>query len=138
MFFERIDFLSPKITLFYKYKKRHSSSIGGILTCLMIIVCTLFIIKLLVALFIHSSPSVIFYRKYEKDVSKYVLNSTSISHLIWLNNNNNDSFQPTINTKSIRIILLADENNYEADTSNLINYEDWVYDLCQEDDFNNY
>ena len=138
MFFERIDFLSPKITLFYKYKKRHSSSIGGLLTCIMIIICIFFIIKFFVALFIHSSPSVIFYRKYEKDLLKYSLNSSSFSHLIWLHNNNNDSFQATINTKSIRIILLADENNYEADTSNLKNYEHWVYDLCQKEYFNNF
>ncbi len=138
MFFERVDFLSPKITLFYKYKKRHSSPIGGLLTSIMIVICSYFILKFLITLFIHNTPSVIFYRKYEKDLSKYALDSSSIVHLIWLNNNNKSSFNSIINTKAIRVILLADDNNYEADTSNLINYEHWVYDACEKNDFNDY
>ena len=138
MFFERVDFLSPKITLFYKYKKRHSSSIGGILTSLMVVICFYFILKFFITLLVHNTPSVIFYRKYEKDLSKYTLNSSSIVHFIWLNNNNNTSSNSIINTKAIRVILLADDNNYEADTSNLINYEHWVYDACEKNDFNNY
>jgi len=140
MFFENLDYLSPKITLFYKYKQRHSSPIGGILTLLMIIICALFILKFLIRLFLHSSPSVIFYRKYENDLSKYSFNSSSIPHLIWLNNNNNDNenFKTIINNKAIRVILLAEENNYAANTSNLKNYEHWVYDSCENNDFINY
>ena len=138
MFFEQVDFLSPKITLFYKYKKRHSSPIGGILTSLMIIICFYFTLKFLITLFIYNTPSVIFYRKYEKDVLKYSFDSSSIAHLIWLNNINNSSFNSKINTKAIRVILLADDNNYEADTSKLINYEHWVYDSCEKNEFNNY
>ena len=138
MFFENLDFLSPKITLFYKYKMRHSSPIGGILTSLMIIICFLFILKFLIGLFLHSSPSVIFYKKYEKDLSKYSLDLSSIPHLIWLNNNDNDNFKAIINNKAIRVILLAEENNYAANTSNLKNYEHWVYDSCENNDFRNY
>ncbi len=138
MFFENLDYLSPKITLFYKYKKRHSSPIGGILTLLMIIICALFILKFLIRLFLHSSPSVIFYRKYENDLSKYSLDSSSIPHLIWLNNNDNENYKAIINNKAIRVILLAEENNYAANTSNLRNYEHWVYDSCENNDFINY
>ena len=134
MFFENFDFLSPKITLFYKYKKRHSSPIGGILTTLMILICILFILRFLINLFFHSTPSVIFFRKYEKNIKKYPLDSSSIPHLIWISNNNNK----IINTKTIRVILLAEDNNYAANTSNLKNYEHWVYDSCTETDFNNY
>ena len=137
MFFEKVDLLSPKITLFYKYKKRHSSPIGGFLTSLMVIICILFILKFLIGLFMHTSPTVIFYRKYERDLSKYSFDSSSINHLIWLNNNYNDSFKPIINTKAIRVILLADENNYEANTTNLKNYEHWIYDSCEKEDFKN-
>ena len=136
MFFEKIDYLSPKITLFYKYKKRHSSSIGGVLTSIMVIICIAFILKYLFVLFLHSSPSVIFYRKYEKDLSKYPFNASSISHLIWLNKNN-DSLRTKINTKAIRIILISDEINYDPNTSNLKNYEHWIYDSCKKNDFNN-
>ena len=60
---EKFDFLYPKITLFYKYKKRHSSPIGGILTTLMILICIFFILRFLINLFFHSTPSVIFFRK---------------------------------------------------------------------------
>ena len=136
MFFEKIDYLSPKITLFYKYKKRHSSSIGGLLTSIMVIICIAFIFKFLFALFLHSSPSVIFYRKYEKDLSKYSFDASSISHLIWLNNNN-DSLKSKINTKAIRVILLSEESDYNANSSNLKNYEHWIYDSCRKNDFNN-
>ena len=136
MFFEKFDFLSPKITLFYKYKQRHSSPIGGILTTLMIIICILFILRFLINLFFHSTPSVIFYRKYEKDITKYSLDSSSIPHLIWISSNNYNN--KNINTKIIRAILLAEENNYAANTSNLKNYDHWVYDSCTENDFNNY
>lgn len=138
MFFEQIDFLSPKITLFYKYKMRHSSPIGGFLTSIMIIICFFFVLKFLISLLFKNTPSVIFYRKYENDLSKYSLNSSSLPHLIWLNNNNENSFKSIINTRAIRAILLADNNNYEANTSNLKNYEHWVYDLCQKNDFSGY
>ena len=138
MFFENLDYLSPKITLFYKYKMRHSSPIGGILTLIMIFICALFILKFLIRLFLHSTPSVIFYRKYENDLSKYSFDSSSIPHLIWLNNNDNENFKAIINNKAIRVILLAEENNYAANTSNLKNYEHWVYDSCENNDFSNY
>ena len=138
MFLERLDFLSPKITLFYKYKQRHSSPFGGLLTLIMIIICIYFILKFLFTLFNHRTPSVIFYRKYEKDLSKYSLDSSSIPHLIWVKNYNNNSFKSIINAKAIRIILLADEYNYEANTSNLKNYEHWVYDSCDKNDFGDY
>ena len=136
MFFENFDFLSPKITLFYKYKKRHSSPIGGILTTLMILICLLFIFRFLINLLFHSTPSVIFFRKYEKNIKKYPLDSSSIPHIIWIGSNNNNN--TIINTKTIRVILLAEDNNYAANTSNLKNYEHWVYDSCTETDFNNY
>jgi hypothetical protein len=134
MFFENFDFLSPKITLFYKYKQRHSSPIGGILTTLMILICILFVLRFLINLLFHSTPSVIFFKKYEKNIKKYPLDSSSIPHLIWISNNNNK----IINSKTIRVILLAEDNNYAANTSNLKNYEHWVYDSCTESDFNNY
>ena len=141
MFFEKVDFLSPKITLFYKYKKRHSSLIGGLLTILLAIICIFFILRFLISFFLHSSPSVIFYRKFEKDLSKYSFDS-SIIHLIWLNNNNNNNYDEThkslLNTKAIRVILLADDNSYEVNSSNLNNYEHWLYDNCEKDDFINY
>ena len=133
--FEKLDFLSPKITLFYKYKKRHSSAIGGLLTFIMIIICISYILKFLFRLILHTSPSVIFYKKYEKDLSKYFLDSSTIPHLIWFINKNVIS---KLNTKSIRIILLDEENNYAANTSNLQNYEHWVYDSCEKNDFNDY
>jgi hypothetical protein len=141
MIFEKIDFLSPKITLFYKYKKRHSSSIGGFLTIVLFIACLYFTLQFLIRLFLHSSPSVIFYRKYEKDLSKYSFDS-AITHLIWISNNNNINDNGThktiLNTKAIRVILLADENNYEVNPSNLWNYEHWLYDNCEKDDFTYY
>ena len=141
MIFEKIDFLSPKITQFYKYKKRHSSSIGGFLTIVLFIACLYFTLRFLISLFLHSSPSVIFYRKYEKDLSKYSFDS-AITHLIWISNNNNINENGThktiLNTKAIRVILLADENNYELNPSNLWNYEHWLYDNCEIDDFTYY
>ena len=138
MIFENIDYLSPKITLFYKYKTRHSSPIGGFLTSLLAIICILFILKFITDIIFHSSPSVLFYRKYEKNLSKYSLNTSSISHLIWIKNKNNNNLTTIINNKAIRVILLAEENNYEINRTNLINYEHWVYDSCQKEDFYNY
>ena len=138
MIFENIDFLSPKITLFYKYKKRHSSPVGGFLTSIMFIISIIFILKFITDFIFHSSPSVIFYRKYEKDLSEYPLNSSSIAHLIWIKNNNNNNLRTMINNKAIRVILLSEENNYEINRTNLINYDHWVYDSCLKDDLFNY
>ena len=75
-------------------------------------------------------------KKILKNIKKYPLDSSSIPHLIWISNNNNNN--KIMNTKTIRVILLAEENNYPANTSNLKNYEHWVYDSCTENDFNNY
>ena len=46
-----IDFLSPKITLFYYGSRRHASNIGGVLTILMALLNACFVFYLIQFIF---------------------------------------------------------------------------------------
>ena len=137
MFFKNIDILSPHISLYNNYRKRHSSIIGGFLT-LILILCSLFIIiKYSVFNSLPDKNSLNIYRNFQSNIEHQYFNETDsgIFHFFYLYNNNDIDNEELIKFKSIkngiiRIYMINLLNPYEHDLSNLQNYDHWVYDTC--------
>ena len=81
---QSIDFISPKITFYYKEKHRHSSVFGGILTLIMVLVLLGLAIYYFWIVFSHNKLTPFFYKKYIYDIGCYSFNSTYLSHFIWM------------------------------------------------------
>ena len=59
-----LDYLSPKIALFYYGRRRHSTIFGGILTIIMILICFVYIIYLFLEVYLHASSTIQYYRHF--------------------------------------------------------------------------
>ena len=67
----KLDFLSPPITLFYLERRTHTSKIGGSLILLLISICSAYIIYLLFLIIEHQKVTSIFYKKFQYDIGQY-------------------------------------------------------------------
>lgn len=119
MIFQTIDYISPKITFYYKGKHRHNSRFGGVLTITMIFIIIILAFSYSIDIIFHRKPFFLFHKKYINDVKYHSFNENS--HFFWSNNK--------IDFESIRIIML-NTNFQNNDTKELANIEHWVYDKC--------
>ena len=78
-----IDFLSPKITLFYKGRSSHISQIGGLFSSIFLIVLILFVINFLFEIVDPQINSVSIHEEYMNDM-KYNqnLDYSGINHTL--------------------------------------------------------
>ena len=138
MFLKKFDFLSPNITLYYYNQKRHSSSIGGLLTILLIVFAMYIIIQYSFVKVYPSSSSLLIYKNFDKEIT-ISFNKTGLFHYIWIFNTKyiiddkiNQNLIQLNNHKrgAIRIYMIysSDKNNYNS--SNLKDNDHWVYDTC--------
>ena len=128
---ESLDLLSPEITVFFFGKKRHKSSIGGILTILMSISCIFYISYMLFKIFHHKSNTSNSYRKYLDDAGYYSFNNSNINHYLQFHEINSNSNYGGYNTKYVRIIMHRLYNSYNNNPSLLSKNEHWVYGYCR-------
>ena len=128
MMINKLDFLSPPITLFYLERRTHTSKIGGSLILLLISLCSAYIIYLLFLIIKHRKVTSIFYKKFQYDIGQYFLNSSSIFYFIQLHSIDNESFKYKYASKYLRMYSYF--GNTEFDESRLDKIDHWVYDSC--------
>lgn len=124
----KLDFLSPPITLFYLERRTHTSKIGGSLILLLISLCSAYIIYLLFLIIDHRKVTSIFYKKFQYDIGQYFLNSSSIFYFIQFHSIDNESFKYKYASKYLRIYSYF--GNTEFDEARLDKIDHWVYDSC--------
>ncbi len=137
MIFKTIDILSPNITFYFKSNKSHTSIIGGLLTLLLFICLVLLIIKYVIYNPLPNKNSLNIFRNFEINYNSIFFNETDsrIFHFFWISNDNNLENEEYIKFKSvknkiIRIYMINVLNAYEYNSSDLHNYDHWVYDTC--------
>lgn len=127
-----LDFLSPKISLFYYGRRRHSGNFGGILTIIMIIFCFLSILYLFLEVYLHTSSTIQYYRHYFKDPYIYLFNNTKgIFHFFQIYNPKNNSHFSYFNSKYIRLFMSNIQEEYKTNPELLSKNDHWVYDDCK-------
>ena len=131
-----LDFLSPSITLYHYGKNQHSSKVGGVLTLISIVLCTGYSLYLCNDIFSHNSLSLLYYKKFEYEAGKYILDKNGIFHFIQLYNKKNEGHYGKYDRKFIRTFLSSQISTYPSNKKVIENNNHWVYDLCEnEEDF---
>ena len=132
MVLKNLDYLSPKITLFYYGKKRHSSFLGGLLTMMMILISTCYVSYLIYNIAIHSISSFMLYRTFLIDAGKFYFNDTTgIFHFFQLYDIKTKEFGE-YQKKYARIFMSRLYRTYVNNRNILSENEHWVYDNCRE------
>ena len=132
MSLKNLDYLSPKITLFYYGRKRHSSLLGGLLTMIMIILSTCYVSYLLYSIVSHKINNFMLYRTFLHDAGKFYFNDTTgIFHFFQLYDIKTKEFGE-YKTKYARIFMSRLYRTYANNREILSENEHWVYDNCRE------
>ena len=131
-----MDFLSPKITLFYKGHNSHISQIGGLLSSVFLVIFTLFLINFIFQILDPQISSVFIY---EENMNSFKYNQSidfsGIKHFIQIYSNK--GFSGDLDNKNIIIYGIKknnnSNNNNDDDESQIDLYktEHWVYDKCE-------
>jgi len=133
MTLKNLDYLSPKISLFFYGRRRHSAFLGGILTILMIISCFTYIFYLCLDVCRHNTSVFQYYRHLFKDPGVYLFNNTEgIFHFFQFYNPKNKSYYGKFNSKYIRFFMTSISDEYKSNPQILSENEHWVYDNCRD------
>ena len=84
MIIKQLDYLSPKITLFFQGNHRHSSLFSGIITILSYLTIFACIIYYTFEFIDRGNPTIYFFNRYVKDAGIFPLNSSAIFHYLYL------------------------------------------------------
>ena len=125
----KIDFLSPPITLFHLERRTHTSKVGGFLVLLMLLICISYIFILVSDFINHRKITTIFHKKFEFEAGYYSFNSSSIFHFIQIFSPENGGYFDKFQTKYIRAYTTYVHSNFSY--ANLDLYDHWVFDECQ-------
>ena len=130
MSLERLDYISPKITLYYKGNRRHSSKFGGVLTIIMTLMVFGLVIYYFSSVLLYRNLTSFFYRKFENDVGYYPLKPSYLSHYIFIYESQSNSHSK-FDFQSIRIILINNHELYDSNPNILETTEHWLYDYYE-------
>ena len=132
MIFKKLDYLSPRITLYFKGNSIHPTIFSGILTIITIIIISSFGIYYFIQYINKGDKKIYFFNRYVEDAGIFPLNSSSMFHFIQLVRTDNNQYEP-IDFKALRIIGIEETiDNYINDT-NKANKEHWIYEPCNND-----
>jgi len=129
MSFKELDFLSPKISLYYNGSLYHSSLISVLLSYISLIIIVFYSICYSLDLIQRKNPDVYYLNRYVEDAGEFPLNSSSLFHFISMGNItfNFHGFD----FRSFRIIGL-NEYHENLDNNNIKKVDHWLYGLCDE------
>ena len=132
MIFKKLDYLSPRITLYFKGNSIHPTIFSGILTIITIIIISSFGIIYFIQYINKSDKKIYFFNRYVKDAGIFPLNSSSMFHFIQLVRTDNNLFEP-IDFKALHIIGLEETIDNYINNTNKANKEHWLYGPCNND-----
>ena len=131
-----LDFLSPKITLYYYGSKRHKSLVGSIMTLIMVIISFIYIFYLFYSIITHKISDFMFYKTYLTDAGEFIFNDTTgIYHYFQIYDIINQEFGQ-FDQKYIRIFMSRLYKTYQNNQSLLSENEHWVYGKCRDGEDN--
>ena len=131
----KIDFLSPSITLYYFEKRSHTSKVGGSLVLIMVSLCLAFIFYIFYITFTHRKVTSIFYKNFEWEAGHYSLNSSSIFNFFQIYSTENGGYFDDYNSKYIHSYITYVHSEFKE--SELDQYEHWVFDKCKNENDEN-
>ena len=130
MFLKKCDLISPKITLYYKGEKIHSSIFSGIITIIAYLSIFLYILYYIIGFINKKNPTIYYYNRYVNETGNFPLNSSSIFHYFHLINARGNNSDIEIKYNNIRITGIEKEIGTYIESYNLSIQNHWVYGPC--------
>ena len=129
MLLKEFDYLSPKITLFYKGLSSHSSIFSGILSLISFSIIFSSGIYFSLELIQKKNPDALYLNRFIEDAGEFPINSSSLFHFIYLRDTDNIKLHEEFDFRSFRIIGFENlHGNYHD--KNLDLYDHWIYGIC--------
>ena len=134
MFVKKFDFLSPKITLYYKGSPSHSSKLSGILSIISVIFIFSLSIYFSLDLIQRKNPNSYQYiNRFVEDAGDFPINASSLFHYISTVNSDDDNNFEGFDFRSFRLIGFNTYYNYYLEDRTLENFDHWIYGLCNDE-----
>ena len=127
---QKLDIISPPITLHFNDQKSHTSKISGILVIIMVSLGFTYSFILFYNVINHLNVISLIYKKFEWESGYYPMNSTQLFYFFQIFCSENGGYFDKYDSKYIRIYTTYVQNNLEQ--SQLKNYDHWVFDECRE------
>ena len=135
MLVKRIDYLSPRITLYYKEVRSHSSILSGILSIVFIIIKIFLGVYYSLDLIERKDPKAFYYNTFIEDAPEFPLNSSSLFHFLSLDKKGKDPINEGIDFTKFRIIgFQISFENVINNPANLQLVNHWIYGNCNSED----
>ena len=129
-----IDFISPKITLYYNGRNSHKSQIGGLLSACLFIVILVLIFYIIWDYIIN--PKIRASIIYEQNLNSKIYQSidySGINHFLQIYSSKDNGWFGDFDNKNIIIYSVKENQTYSFNdiNINLSNIEHWLYDKCE-------
>ena len=135
MILQKLDYLSPRITLYHKELISHSSFFSGILSIFFFLIRIIFGIYYSLDLIEKKNLKAFYYNTYIEDAPTFPMNSSSLFHFLELQNRSKETTIEGIDFTKFNIIGL------EIFFDNIFNspfllkfFNHWIYGNCDSDD----
>ena len=135
MFFKKMDFLSPEITLFHLGNKNHSSVFSIILSIILIIILIIFSIIFSLDLIKRKNPVAYSSKTWEKDIGTFSLDQNNYFHFFTIYSQvypYNDEY----NSSTMNFFGFINYNRTIIEKEEIYNFSHWIYDICNENELN--
>jgi len=127
---KKLDFLSPKITLYHKGDLSHSSWMSGILSLIQIIIIILCGIYYSLDLIFRREPRAFFYYRFISNAGFHPVNSSSLFHFISISTNEDIAVDSDFDFSGFRVIGIDSYYVNYLENPNLTNIDHWLYGKC--------
>jgi len=131
--FMSFDFISPRITLFYKGQLKHSSIPSVFISIISVITITILSIIFSLDFILRRNPTAFYYKRPIDDIPKIPFDSSALFHFITFNENN--GIYQNIDNHMITIIGINYNQYYLYNLNyNRTLFDHWIYGQCDEND----
>ena len=127
---QKLDYLSPPISLYFNDKRTHTSKISGLIVIIMILGSFSYSFLLLFGVINHSNVISLIYKQFESEAGFYAMNTKQLFHFFQIYSSEDGGYFDKFDLKYIRIYITYVHNNIEQ--SQLHNYDHWVFGECRE------
>ncbi len=135
MFFKKIDFLSPEITLFHLRNKNHTSIFSIILSIILIIIIIIFSMIFSLDLIKRKNPLAYSSKTWENDIGTFLLDDNSYFHFLTIYSQIYP-YSDEYNSSLINFFGIMNYNRSMIQKEEINNFSHWIYDVCDENELN--
>ena len=137
MYIKYLDYLSPRITFYYKGFLSHSSIASGIISIISIIFLIILVVYFSLDIIQRKDPNTSYFKSFTGDAGEYQINTSSLFHFINIvkNERGNIIYEEFDFTYFNIIGVQAYTDNYlsNLDRNGIYSFDHWIYGYCNKE-----